>query len=76
MKAGGSGKHAFGEAAWWGEELFGISNALVGDWPVVVIEDGKARIKEYRNIPKWWEQHKDLLIKHFTEMGQMYHQRG
>ena len=41
-----------------------------------MIEDGKARIKEYRSIPAWWAQHKDLLIKHFTEMGQMYHQRG
>ncbi|MDH3691216.1 MAG: ABC transporter substrate-binding protein [Gammaproteobacteria bacterium] len=76
MKAGGIGKHAFGEAAWWGEELFGISNALVGDWPVVVIEDGKAVIKEYRNIPDWWDKHGDLLVKHFTEMGEMYHQRG
>ena len=76
MKAGGKGLHAFGEASWWGKELFGIDNALVGDWPVVVIEDGKARVKEYRSIPAWWEQHKDLLIKHFTEMGQMYHQRG
>ncbi len=76
MKAGGKGKHAFGEASWWGKELFGIDNALVGDWPVVVIEDGKARIKEFRSIPAWWAKHKDLLIKHFTEMGQMYNQRG
>ena len=76
MKAGGKGQHAFGEAAWWGEELFGIDNALVGDWPVVVIENGKAVIKEYRSIPDWWGRHKDLLIKHFTDMGQMYNQRG
>ena len=76
MKQGGTGKHAFGEASWWGKELFGIDNALVGDWPVVVIENGKAVIKEYRNIPEWWSRHGDLLIKHFTEMGEMYHQRG
>ena len=76
MKQGGTGKHAFGEASWWGKELFGIDNALVGDWPVVVIENGKAVIKEYRNIPEWWSQHGDLLIKHFTAMGEMYHQRG
>ena len=29
MKAGGTGKHAFGDAKWWGTELFGIDNALV-----------------------------------------------
>lgn len=76
MKEGGKGKHAFGEANWWGKELFGIDNALVGNWPVVVIENGKAVIKEYRSIPAWWDKHKDLLIKHMTALGQMYHQRG
>ena len=76
MKSGGTGKHAFGEARWWGKELFGIDNALVGDWPVVVIEDGKAVIKEYRSIPAWWDKHKDLMIKHFEAMGEMYYQRA
>lgn len=76
MKIGGKGKHAFGEATWWGKELFGIDNALVGDWPVVVIEDGKAKIKEFTSIPAWWEKHGPLLIKHFEAMGEMYYQRG
>ncbi len=76
MKAGGSGLHAFGEAKWWGKELFGIDNALVGDWPVVVIENGKAVIKEFKSIPAWWDKHSDLMVKHFTDMGEMYHQRG
>jgi len=76
MQEGGTGKHAFGEARWWGKELFGIDNALVGNWPVVVIEDGKARIKEFRSIPEWWSQHKDVLIKHFEDMGEMYYQRS
>src|ERR687898_3370741 len=58
-------EHAFGTAEWWGEELFGIDNALVGDWPVVVIQDGKARIQEFRSIPDWWDKNKDLMIKHF-----------
>ncbi len=75
MKEGGTGKHAFGDAQWWGEELFGIDNALVGNWPVVVIENGKAVIKEYRSIPAWWDKHKDLLVKHMTDMGQMWDQR-
>ena len=76
MKAGGTGKHAFGTADWWGTELFGIDNALVGNWPVVAIEGGKARIKEFRSIPAWWDKHKDLMIKHMTALGQMWNQRG
>ncbi len=76
MKEGGTGKHAFGDAVWWGEELFGIDNALVGDWPVVVIEDGKAVIKGFRSIPEWYDQHGDLLIKHMQAYNQMYDQRG
>ena len=76
MKAGGTGKHAFGTADWWGTELFGIDNALVGDWPVVVIEDGKAVIKEFKSIPDWWSKHSKLMVKHFEALGQMYHQRG
>ncbi len=75
MKAGGTGLHAFGEAKWWGQELFGIDNALVGNWPVVVIENGKAVIKEYRSIPDWWSKHKDIMIKHFEAMGEMFYQR-
>ncbi len=76
MKAGGTGLHAFGEAKWWGKELFGIDNALVGNWPVVVIENGKAVIKEYRSIPDWWAKHSKLMVKHFDAMGEMYYQRG
>jgi branched-chain amino acid transport system substrate-binding protein len=75
MKEGGVGKHVFGDAQWWGKELFGIDNALVGNWPVVAIEDGKARIKEYKSITAWWDKHSDLLVKHMTELGQMWNQR-
>jgi branched-chain amino acid transport system substrate-binding protein len=75
MKEGGTGKHAFGEAVWWGTELFGIDNALVGDWPVVVIESGKAVIKEFKSIPAWWDAHGALLVKHMEDLGQMYYQR-
>ncbi len=76
MQAGGKGKQAFGEAEWWGKELFGIDNALVGVWPVVVIEDGKARIKEFKSIPDWWNKHKALMIKHMEALKQMYYQRS
>jgi branched-chain amino acid transport system substrate-binding protein len=76
MKADGKGEHAFGTAEWWGEELFGIDNALVGNWPVVVIQDGKARIQEFRSIPDWWDKNKDRMIKHFEAMGEMHYQRS
>ena len=76
MKEGGKGLHAFGEADWWGNELFGIDNALVGNWPVVVIENGKAVIKEFGNIPEWWSKHGELLVKHMEAFGQMHYQRG
>lgn len=76
MKDGGTGLHAFGEAKWWGKDLFGIDNALVGNWPVVVIEDGKARVKGFRSIPDWYDKHGELLKKHMAEYGQMWDQRA
>ncbi|MGI9510849.1 MAG: ABC transporter substrate-binding protein [Geminicoccaceae bacterium] len=76
MTDGGKGAHAFGEADWWGEDLFGIDNALVGNWPVVVIEDGKARIKDFKSIPDWYAKHGELLKKHMEAYGQMWSQRG
>ena len=75
MTADGTGAHAFGTADWWGEDLFGIDHALVGNWPVVVIEGGKARIKEYKSIPDWYAKHGDLLKKHMSAYGQMWDQR-
>ena len=44
--------------------------------PVVVIEDGKARIKEFKSIPAWWDKHKALMIKHMEALNQMYYQRS
>ena len=76
MKEGGKGKHAFGDAVWWGKEMYGIDNALVGEWPVVVMENGKAVIKEYRAIPDWWGKNSAVMVKRFEDMGQMYYQRG
>ncbi len=75
MKFGGVGHHAFGEATWWGDELFGIDNALVGYWPVVMIQDGKARIQEFASILDWWDRHKELLIRHMRSLDLMWDQR-
>lgn len=75
MKVGGAGKHVFGDATWWGRDLFGIDNALVGYWPVVRIENGRARIVEFGSILDWWGKHSGLMIKHMREMDLMWDQR-
>jgi branched-chain amino acid transport system substrate-binding protein len=76
MTEGGEGDHAFGRADWWGKDLFGIDHALVGNWPVVMIQDGKARIQEFGYIPDWYAKHGELLKKHMAEYGQMWDQRA
>lgn len=75
MKVGGIGPHAFGEATWWGKDLFGIDNALVGDWPVVMIQNGRARIQEFGSIPRWWAKNSKTLLKHMRELELMWDQR-
>ena len=75
MKLGGVGHHAFGEARWWGKDLFGIDNALVGDWPVVSIVDGKARIQDFCSITDWWSKNSNTLIKHMRSLELMWDQR-
>jgi branched-chain amino acid transport system substrate-binding protein len=75
MKVGGFGQHAFGEAVWWGKDLFGIDNALVGDWPVVSIVDGRARIQEFCSIVDWWNANKPTLLRHMRALELMWDQR-
>ncbi len=75
LRTGGIGRNVFGEARWWGRELFGIDHALVGYWPVVRIEDGKARIVEFGSILDWWDRHGDVLLSSMRAYGQMWDQR-
>ncbi len=75
MKMGGVSRNVFGEARWWGRDLFGVDQALVGSWPVVRIEQGRARIVEFRSILGWWDKHGDLLLRHMRACGQMWDQR-
>lgn len=75
MRMGGISRNVFGEAQWWGRDLFGIDNALVGSWPVVRITDGRARIVDLRSILDWWQRHGDLLLRHMRACGQMWDQR-
>lgn len=76
MKKGGKAPHIYGEAEWWGKDLFGIDNALVGNWPVVQVHDGKAVIVEFGSIVDWWDKNKKLMIKHFEGLGEMWYQRS
>lgn len=75
MKMGRRSRNVFGDAMWWGRELFGIDNALVGNWPVVTIQNGSARIVEFGSILAWWSAHKDVLIRHMRNMKLMWDQR-
>jgi branched-chain amino acid transport system substrate-binding protein len=62
-------KFVFGGGEWWGSQLWGLDNALVGRWPVVKIVDGKARIQEYGDVSAWLASNKDVLVKYMKEMG-------
>lgn len=67
--------HTFGPARWTGRDLFGIDNVLIGDWPVVVIRDGRARIEEFGSVPDWLDRHGEALCRNLDELGQSWHQR-
>lgn len=75
MKRAGSVETLFGNADWGGQDLFGIDNALIGNWPVVRIEGGKARIVGFGSIPDWLGRHGGLLRREMEALGQMWHQR-
>ncbi len=69
MKEGGQRAHVFGPAEWWGEEVFGISNALVGNWPVVEVQKGRARIREFVSVTGWYDRHGGILKRHMAAWG-------
>lgn len=75
MKQMGTANHAFGPAQWWGESVFGIDNALIGDWPVVKVENGKGRIVSFESVPDWLTHHEALLLEEMSQLGQIWHQR-
>jgi len=59
----------FGEGKWWGKELWGRDNIVIGRWPVVVIEGGKTHIKEFASVPDWLDKHSAVLIKYMKSHG-------
>lgn len=68
-------KHLFGAARWWGKDLFGNDNALVGNWPVVEVKDGKVEIVEIGDQAGWFDAHKDIVEKRFREESLMPDQK-
>ena len=69
LKSASNPEFVFGGGRWWGADLWGLDNAVVGRWPVVVVEGGKARIQEYRSVSGWLDRNKDVLIRHMKELG-------
>jgi len=59
----------FGGGKWWGKELWGRDNVVIGRWPVVVIEGGKNRIQEFSSVSDWLDKHSDVLIKYMKSHG-------
>lgn len=75
MKRGGQMMQVFGPARWYGEDLFGIDNALVGSWPVVRVIDGVARIQHFGSVLGWLEQNEARLIQELQAVGMFWQQR-
>ncbi|MDH3379463.1 MAG: ABC transporter substrate-binding protein [Gammaproteobacteria bacterium] len=68
MKANDSPAHTFGPGKWWGAELWGLDNAVIGDWPVVAINDGRARIQEFRSVYTWCQTNVAELSKQMKDL--------
>lgn len=76
LKRGRVMPHTFGMGRWWGAEVYGIDNALVGNWPVVAIRDGRARVQAFGSVLDWLTAHGETLIEELGATGQLWHQRG
>jgi len=67
--------HILGPANWWGEELYGVNQALTSDQYISEFRSGtKVTVAQY-DFLDWWEGVKDIYIKHYTEEGQMWWQK-
>lgn len=61
--------HIFGKARWWGKDVFGVNNALLGRWPVVQLQNGKAHIVEMGDVSAWMEENEDEIIGVLRDVG-------
>ncbi len=61
--------HVFGPGKWWGKEVFGVDNAVVGNWPVVRMDSAKAVIVEMSDNLTWLNDNLDTYIRHNKELN-------
>ncbi|HLB06748.1 MAG TPA: ABC transporter substrate-binding protein [Alphaproteobacteria bacterium] len=61
--------HIFGPAKWWGKDVFGIDNVLIGHWPVVQMQNGKAKFVAMGDVAGWLDKNQDELIKRLKDVG-------
>lgn len=61
--------HIFGPAKWWGKDVFGVDNVLIGRWPVVQMQNGKAKLVAMGDVAGWLEKNQDELIKRLKDAG-------
>ena len=65
LKSAESVPHAFGPGVWWNEEVFGVNNLLVPDWPITEIQNGKPAIVAQKSLAAWLDKpgNRELLFK-------------
>jgi len=61
--------HLFGPSNWWGKELYGVDNMLIGRVPVVEIRGGKRTIGDFRDLTSWIDSHFDAVLGHMKDLG-------
>lgn len=69
LQAMESPPHIFGPAKWWGQDVFGVNNALIGRWPIVQLQDAKAHIVEMGDVAGWMSENGDALIEKLSAVG-------
>ncbi len=69
LKSNSQPNFVFGGGKWWGKDLWGGDSVVVGRWPVVVVQDGKARIQEYGSVSNWLDKNSAVLTKYMKSHG-------
>lgn len=69
MKANPNPPHPFGNAIWWGKDLYGQDNCVIGDWPVVTMQNGRARIVEFKSVVDWLSKNNEVLKRKMHDLG-------
>ncbi|UCG08434.1 MAG: ABC transporter substrate-binding protein [Desulfobacterales bacterium] len=73
LKSSPTVPHAFGPGVWWGNEVFGLDNLLVPNWPITEIRSGKPAIVAQKSLNDWLAEagNKDILFKYLKKWKMM-----